>query len=86
MINTNMLGVCEMGSYEKGTGITFTSGTAHLGCDAFYVGGAGDVVIVDGNGYELTFTAVQAGTLLPIKCKEILQTGTTATDIIALYL
>jgi hypothetical protein len=50
-----------------------------------YVGGAGDVAAVMSDGTVLTFSAVPAGTLLPIRCKRINSTNTTATLMLALY-
>lgn len=50
-----------------------------------YVGGAGDVAAVMADGTVLTFSAVPAGTLLPIRCKRINSTNTTATLMLALY-
>jgi hypothetical protein len=52
---------------------------------AIYVGGAGDVAAVMADGSVLTFSAVPAGTLLPIRCKRINSTNTTATLMLALY-
>jgi hypothetical protein len=50
-----------------------------------YVGGAGDVAAVMVDGTVLTFVGVQAGSLLPIRCKRVNSTNTTATDMLALY-
>ena len=52
---------------------------------AIYVGGAGNVAAVMADGTVLTFVGVQAGTLLPIRCKRINSTNTTATSMVALY-
>ena len=53
-------------------------------CRALYVGGAGDVTAVCG-GEAVLFTGVQAGTVLPVNCTRVNATGTTATNIVALY-
>lgn len=50
-----------------------------------YVGGAGNVAAVMADGSVLTFVGVPAGTLLPIRCKRINSTNTTATSMVALY-
>jgi hypothetical protein len=50
-----------------------------------YVGGAGDVAAVGLDGVAVTFVGVAAGTILPIAAKRVNETGTTATDIVALY-
>lgn len=49
-----------------------------------YVGGAGDVVMINNNGDPITFKAVPAGTLLPVSPRRINNTNTTATLMIAL--
>lgn len=48
-----------------------------------YVGGTGDVAAVMVSGDVVTFSAVPAGTLLPIRCKRINSTNTTATLMVA---
>ena len=50
-----------------------------------YVGGAGNVAAVMANGAVLVFSAVPAGTLLPIRCVRINAVNTTATLMLALY-
>lgn len=51
---------------------------------AIFVGTGGDVSVVS-NGNTLTFTNVQDGTLLPIRATRVRSTGTTATNIVAIY-
>ena len=52
---------------------------------AFYVGGAGDAVLVDNNGTVVTLVGLQAGLIYPIKnIKRINATGTTATNLVGL--
>lgn len=52
---------------------------------ALYVGGEGDVAVRTAEGTNVTFASVPAGTILPIRCDRVLSTGTTATNIVALY-
>jgi hypothetical protein len=52
---------------------------------AIYVGGSGDLSLVTLNDETVTFKAVPVGTLIPIRAKKILVTGTTATDLLGLY-
>lgn len=63
-----------------------TSDTATIGgCRGVYVGGAGNVVCDFADGQNnVTFTAVPAGTLLPIAPLRI-KTASTATLMVALY-
>lgn len=52
---------------------------------ALYVGGLGDLEVVTAGGQTLTFPAVAAGTLIPLRVKQVLAASTTATSIVALY-
>lgn len=49
-----------------------------------YVGGTGDVAVVMRSGDAVTFRSVQAGTLIPIRVRQVRATGTTASGIVAL--
>jgi hypothetical protein len=51
-----------------------------------YVGGAGTVVVVlAGDSGAVTFVGATAGSVLPIRVKRVLSTGTTATSLVGLY-
>ena len=50
-----------------------------------YVGGAGNVAVVTAAGSEVTFSAVPAGSFLPVHIKQVKTTGTNATEILALW-
>ncbi|HEY7330151.1 MAG TPA: hypothetical protein VH592_21115 [Gemmataceae bacterium] len=52
---------------------------------ALWVGGAGNLVVITISGQTVTFSAVAAGTLLPISVSSVKSTGTTATLILALW-
>lgn len=52
---------------------------------ALYVGGAGNVAAVRADGTAVVFSGVPAGTILPIRCRRVNSTSTTATNIVALY-
>jgi hypothetical protein len=56
-------------------------------CRALWVGGAGDIVCIDGAGNEATVAGIAAGTWLWLAIHRIrsVEAGTTATDILALY-
>lgn len=53
---------------------------------AIYIGGAGNLaVILDRDTSAVTFLAVSAGAVLPIRVRRVMSTGTTATNILALH-
>jgi len=52
---------------------------------ALYVGGAGNLVAINGSGTAVTFTGLLAGTILPIRTTRVNATNTTASAIVALY-
>jgi len=52
---------------------------------AIYVGGAGNIVAVDEAGNAVTFTGATAGSIIPIRCKRVNSTNTTATGLVALW-
>lgn len=56
---------------------------------ALYIGGAGDVEVhmsgEPGTDTAVVFSAVPAGTILPIRPDRVLASNTTATLILALY-
>lgn len=61
-----------------------TVGLAGGASRGIYVGGTGDLVVKDANGgVAVTFKAVPAGTILPIRVSFVMA-ATTATDIVAL--
>ena len=61
------------------------SDSAETVCSQIYVGVTGDVKVVPAGGsVGVVFKAVPAGAVLPIRCKKVLSTGTTATDLVGL--
>lgn len=51
-----------------------------------YIGGAGAVrVLLDLDSVAVTFSGCVAGSVLPIRCVRVYSTGTTATNLLALY-
>jgi hypothetical protein len=55
------------------------------GCRAVYVGGAGNIAMVDCEDTAVTFTGVLAGQILPCSPKRVNATLTTATLLVGLY-
>jgi hypothetical protein len=53
---------------------------------ALYVGVTGNVSVeMHGTGTAIVFTAVPAGSILPIRVTRVNSTGTSATNIVSLY-
>lgn len=52
---------------------------------AVYVGTAGNIAAVQSDGTVVTFVGAQAGDVLPITCKRVNSTNTTASNLVALY-
>lgn len=50
-----------------------------------WVGSTGNIAVVMASGQAVTFTNVPDGSLLPIAANSVLQTGTTAGDVVALF-
>lgn len=50
-----------------------------------YVGGAGNLRVTTTGGDTVVFNNIQAGTFLPVHVDKVWSTGTTATNIIALW-
>ena len=49
-----------------------------------YVGVTGNMVVKTAAGDDATFLNVQAGSVLPVRVKQVKATSTTATNLIAL--
>lgn len=65
--------------------VTKSDSTVLTGVRALYVGGAGDVAVqFPGGASTVTFSAVPAGSILPIQVVKVMD-ATTATAIVALF-
>ena len=60
------------------------NGGTNNGC-VLYVGGYGDVKVDTIGGDTVTFVGVNGGTFVPVQVLRVYATGTTATNIIALW-
>lgn len=52
---------------------------------ALWVGGAGSLRVITVEDDTINLVGIPAGTLMPIRVKRVLATGTTATAIVALW-
>ncbi|HYH69007.1 MAG TPA: hypothetical protein VD866_30210 [Urbifossiella sp.] len=72
--------------YEHAAEIT-THNTNELAtyCRAIYVGGSGNLRVTTVRGDTITLTGVVVGTIIPVRAKVVFATGTTATNLVALW-
>jgi hypothetical protein len=68
-----------------GVAVTPSDSTVLTTTRAIFVGGAGNLAVVMASGNSLTLTGVTAGSLLPMRVTKVKSTGTTATNIAALW-
>ena len=52
---------------------------------ALWIGGAGNVQVQTVSGQTVTFAGAQAGSIIPVRVRQVLATGTTATLINGLW-
>lgn len=64
--------------------IPAVTGGTNNGC-VLYVGGDGDLKVTTIGGDDVTFVGLSAGTFIPVHVLRVWSTGTTATNIIALW-
>lgn len=72
----------QASSANDGAAVTKSDSTV-VAFDAVYVGGTGDLVVTTPLGTVLTFSAVPAGSIIPIRCNRVMA-ATTATLMIGL--
>lgn len=70
---------------ERAVSITPSDATDFKPTRGIYVGAAGDVAVDMADGTAVTFTELSAGVVHPLSVKRVYSTGTTATNILALY-
>jgi len=64
--------------------IPSVTGGTNNGC-VLYVGGYGDIKVRTIGGDDIIFAGVLGGTFMPIQVIKVYATGTSATDIVALW-
>jgi hypothetical protein len=50
-----------------------------------YIGGAGNLRVLTAGGDDVTFNGVLAGSFLPVQVNRVFASGTSATNIVALW-
>lgn len=67
-----------------GVAVTPSDTTELVSTRGLWVGGTGNIAVTFQDGTEVTLSAVPVG-ILPVRVTKVKSTGTTATDIVALY-
>ena len=71
------------GGFGAGDDYEIYAGNNHQGC-VLYIGGAGNLEVQTVGGDNVTFFGVTAGQFIPVNVMKV-RTGTSASDIIALW-
>lgn len=87
--DANSVPVPSWGPAYQGVAITKSDATdlTTSKIRGLWVGGAGDVAVIffgDSTNTAVTISSVPAGTLLPIAVKKVMNTNTTATNMVGL--
>lgn len=64
--------------------LTAAPNRANWAC-VLYVGGAGDVKVTTAGGDDVVLVGLAAGTFVPVNVVKVWATGTSATNIVALW-
>lgn len=72
-------------SGEKAVAVTPSDATVLEASKGLYIGGSGNVAVTMKDGTSVTFTGISAGMIHPISVTKVKATGTTATNIVAVY-
>ena len=77
----------DIGSAIGGAAVSPANGTPLPNgvCRALWVGGSGNIALTFEDGSAATLAGVPCGTILQVRAKIVAATGTTATNIVALY-
>ena len=65
--------------------VTLSDSTILEPTRALFIGAGGNLKVTMAYGTEVTFANTVAGSILPIQVTKVWSTGTTATNVIALY-
>ncbi len=64
--------------------VSSQDGSGNNGC-VLYVGTKGNLKVMTVGGDEVTFTNIQDGSFIPVQVLKVFSTGTTASNIVALW-
>ena len=72
-------------SAKRAVAVTPSDATVLSNTRALYIGTAGNLAVTMNDGVSATFSNVIGGTILPVQVTKVLSTGTTASNIVAMY-
>lgn len=76
----------SLASYRHGAAVTpHDTNELTYATKALFVGGTGTLTVVMLGGETVLFTSPLAGQIIHVRCKIVKTTGTTATNIVALW-
>ena len=79
------LGAQDTAPSSSAAAVTPNDSTVLALTRALWVGTGGNLKVTMGYGTDVTFTAVPDGKLMPIRVTKVFSTGTTASNIVAIY-
>ncbi len=86
MSATHPEAVLAAGSFSKAVAITKADSDLDAIPDALYVGSTGNLsLMLADDTSEVSFVGVPAGTVLRVRAKQVRDTGSTADDIVGLF-
>lgn len=67
------------------TAVLSYDGVSRAKCRGIYIGTAGNLAVKNDDGDSITFTGLAAGVVHAISTDVVMSTGTTASNIVALF-
>lgn len=71
-------------AYSQAADITLADTDISLPYDAIFVGGTGNLKVRDMNDNDATLNGLVAGSIIPLRCKRLWSTGSTASGTLKL--
>lgn len=81
----NIADVADSMKAKEAIAITPNDTTTIESTSGIYIGGSGDIAVTMKDGSNVTFKSLAAGVIHPLCVTKVKATGTTATNILAVY-
>lgn len=72
-------------SARRAASVTLSDSTVIENTRALYIGTAGNLKVTLVEGGDVTFVGLGSGTVLPVQAVKVWSTGSTASNVLALY-